>query len=90
LLLRKCGDVTPLLHAMRIGKSHNDVAIILLGAFSRYINHLTDEDLKVTVNAPNLYPLIYIGPSRNLEPEHCSKLSVGATLSTAHSLTPYI
>ncbi|KAK7470743.1 hypothetical protein VKT23_002163 [Stygiomarasmius scandens] len=46
LLLRKCGDVTPLLHAMRIGKSHNDVAIILLGAFSRYINHLTDEDLK--------------------------------------------
>ncbi|KAF5369836.1 hypothetical protein D9758_001133 [Tetrapyrgos nigripes] len=46
LLLRKCGDVTPLLHAMRIGKSHNDVAIILLGAFSRYINHLTDEDVK--------------------------------------------
>ncbi|THV08644.1 hypothetical protein K435DRAFT_740905 [Dendrothele bispora CBS 962.96] len=46
LLLRKCGDVTPLLHAMRIGKSHNDVAIILLGAFSRYINHLTDGDLQ--------------------------------------------
>ncbi|GAW07655.1 hypothetical protein LENED_009663 [Lentinula edodes] len=29
LLLRKWGDVTPLLHAMRIGKSHRDVAIIL-------------------------------------------------------------
>ncbi|KAI3612582.1 hypothetical protein WG66_009907 [Moniliophthora roreri] len=32
LLLRKCGDATPLLHAMRIGQSHRDVAIVLLGA----------------------------------------------------------
>lgn len=45
LLLRKTGDVTPLLHAMRIGQSHRDVAIVLLGAFSRYINHLSDEDI---------------------------------------------
>jgi hypothetical protein len=30
---------------MRIGQSHRDVAIILLGAFSRYINHLQDEDI---------------------------------------------
>ncbi|KAG5716525.1 hypothetical protein E4T56_gene16327 [Termitomyces sp. T112] len=45
LLLRKTGDATPLLHAMRIGQSHRDVAIILLGAFSRYINHLNDEDI---------------------------------------------
>jgi hypothetical protein len=30
---------------MRIGQSHRDVAIILLGAFSRYINHLSDEDI---------------------------------------------
>ncbi len=29
---------------MRI--EHKDVAIILLGAFSRYINHLQDEDLE--------------------------------------------
>jgi len=29
---------------MRIGKSHHDVAITLLGAFSRYINHLEPED----------------------------------------------
>jgi len=35
LLLRKTGDATPLLHAMRIGQSHRDVAIVLLGAFSR-------------------------------------------------------
>ena len=29
---------------MRIGKSHHDVAITLLGAFSRYINHLEEQD----------------------------------------------
>ncbi|KAF8639439.1 hypothetical protein AX16_010294 [Volvariella volvacea WC 439] len=45
LLLRKTGDATPLLHAMRIGKTHRDVAIVLLGAFSRWINHLDDEDM---------------------------------------------
>lgn len=43
LLLRKNGDVTPLLHSMRIG--HQDVAIVLLGAFSRYINNLQDEEM---------------------------------------------
>ncbi|KAJ3559825.1 hypothetical protein NM688_g89 [Phlebia brevispora] len=43
LLLRKTGDVTPLLHAMRVG--HQDVAIILLGAFSRYINNLQDDEI---------------------------------------------
>lgn len=43
LLLRKTGDATPLLHAMRIG--HQDIAIILLGAFSRYINNLQDEEM---------------------------------------------
>lgn len=30
---------------MRIGKSHQDVAIILVGAFSRYVNNLQDEDI---------------------------------------------
>ncbi|KAK1236745.1 hypothetical protein PQX77_000101 [Marasmius sp. AFHP31] len=46
LLLRKWGDVTPLLHAMRIGNSHKEVAIVLLGAFSRYINYLDESDLQ--------------------------------------------
>ncbi|KAJ8502434.1 hypothetical protein ONZ45_g11765 [Pleurotus djamor] len=46
LLLRKTGDATPLLHAMRIGQSHRDVAIVLLGAFSRWINHLQDDEIK--------------------------------------------
>ncbi|KAI0721908.1 hypothetical protein C8T65DRAFT_565432 [Cerioporus squamosus] len=43
-LVKKSGDVTPLIHALRI--EHTDMAIILLGAFSRYINHLQDEDLQ--------------------------------------------
>jgi hypothetical protein len=45
LLLRKSGDATPLLHAMRIGQSHRDVAIVLLGAFSRYVNYLQDDEI---------------------------------------------
>ncbi|KAF7983861.1 hypothetical protein HWV62_18188 [Athelia sp. TMB] len=45
LLLRKSGDATPLLHAMRIGQSHRDVAVILLGSFSRYVNHLQDDEV---------------------------------------------
>ncbi|KII94778.1 hypothetical protein PLICRDRAFT_99080 [Plicaturopsis crispa FD-325 SS-3] len=43
LLLRKTGNATPLLHAMRIGESHRDIAILLLGAFSRWVNHLEDD-----------------------------------------------
>lgn len=43
LLVRRSGGVTPLLHAMRIGKSHRDVAIILIGAFSRFVNHFEDD-----------------------------------------------
>ena len=42
--MKKSGDVTPLIPAMRI--EHTDMAIVLLGAFSRYINHLQDEDLQ--------------------------------------------
>ncbi|KZT74442.1 hypothetical protein DAEQUDRAFT_734747 [Daedalea quercina L-15889] len=44
LLVRRHGGTTPLVHAMRCGKSHQDVSIVILGAFSRYINHLSDED----------------------------------------------
>lgn len=45
LLLRRTGDATPLLHAIRIGASHKEVAIILTGAMSRFVNHLEDEDM---------------------------------------------
>lgn len=43
LLLRTSGGQTPLVHAIRIG--NKEVAIVLLGAFSRYINHLDDADV---------------------------------------------
>ncbi|KAH9853810.1 hypothetical protein C2E23DRAFT_820584 [Lenzites betulinus] len=43
-LVQKSGDATPLIHAMRI--EHTDMAIILLGAFSRYINNLQDDDFE--------------------------------------------
>lgn len=45
--MRKTGDATPLLHAMRIGQSHRDIAIVLLGAFSRWINHLDDNEVQL-------------------------------------------
>ncbi|KAJ6459176.1 hypothetical protein C8R47DRAFT_1328019 [Mycena vitilis] len=35
---------TPLNHAIDCGASHRGVALLLLGMFSRYINHLSDED----------------------------------------------
>jgi len=32
---------------MRIGQSHRDIAILLLGAFSRWINHLDDREVQL-------------------------------------------
>ncbi|KAJ7904430.1 hypothetical protein B0H14DRAFT_2328319, partial [Mycena olivaceomarginata] len=46
LLVRMSGGITPLLHAMRLGQSHREVAIILLGAFSRWVNHIEDDQLE--------------------------------------------
>ncbi|KAJ7937135.1 hypothetical protein B0H13DRAFT_2226543 [Mycena leptocephala] len=34
------------LHAMRLGQSHRDVAVILLGAFSRWVNHLEGDQVE--------------------------------------------
>jgi len=31
---------------MRIGESHRDVAIILVGALSRFVNNLEEDDLR--------------------------------------------
>ncbi|KAF7331985.1 hypothetical protein MKEN_00078800 [Mycena kentingensis (nom. inval.)] len=45
LLVRMSGGITPLLHAMRLGQSHREVAVILLGAFSRWVNHLEDDQM---------------------------------------------
>lgn len=38
MLIDKIGGTTPLLHCLRLGASHRDVAIMLVGALSRYIN----------------------------------------------------
>ncbi|KAI0269162.1 hypothetical protein BC834DRAFT_967815 [Gloeopeniophorella convolvens] len=56
-LIRPSGGTTPLIHTMRIGKSHHDVAIILLGAYSRYINHLEEEDFAKKETRSNLVSL---------------------------------
>lgn len=48
---------------MRIGQSHRDVAVVLLGSFSRWVNHLEDEDMlkertkKILKALSNLVPL---------------------------------
>ncbi|KAJ6538597.1 hypothetical protein B0H10DRAFT_2140615 [Mycena sp. CBHHK59/15] len=46
LLIRMSGGITPLLHAMRLGQSHRDVAIVLLGAFSRWVNYVEDDQME--------------------------------------------
>ncbi|KAH7105712.1 hypothetical protein BKA62DRAFT_690643 [Auriculariales sp. MPI-PUGE-AT-0066] len=44
LLLRRTQGSTPLLHALRLGATHREVAIVLIGAFSRFVNHLEPDD----------------------------------------------
>ncbi|KJA29974.1 hypothetical protein HYPSUDRAFT_32019 [Hypholoma sublateritium FD-334 SS-4] len=44
LLLQSIGGETPLIHAIRTG--NKDVAIVLLGAFSRWVNYLEDSELE--------------------------------------------
>ncbi|KAG8934410.1 hypothetical protein FRC02_010044 [Tulasnella sp. 418] len=45
LLLHKTGDATPLHHAMRIGPSHGDIAILLVEAMCRWVTNLEDKDM---------------------------------------------
>lgn len=44
LLLQKNAGQFPILYAARIGPGHRDVVILLIGALSRYVNQLDDED----------------------------------------------
>ncbi|GAA5984101.1 hypothetical protein JCM10908_006051 [Rhodotorula pacifica] len=39
------GQPLPLVYAMRIGKSHSEMAIVLVGAMSRRVNDTTDDEL---------------------------------------------
>ncbi|ORY35857.1 hypothetical protein BCR39DRAFT_596451 [Naematelia encephala] len=46
LLLAKNAGEFPIVYAARIGESHRDIVILLVGALSRYVNHLEDEDFE--------------------------------------------
>jgi hypothetical protein len=46
LLLQKNAGEFPIVYAGRIGKSHKDIVILLIGALSRYVNYLDDEDFE--------------------------------------------
>ncbi|WVW81087.1 hypothetical protein I302_103078 [Kwoniella bestiolae CBS 10118] len=46
LLLQKNGNEFPILYATRLGERWRDVVILLVGALSRYVNHLDPEDFE--------------------------------------------
>jgi hypothetical protein len=46
LLLQKNAGEFPIVYAGRIGKTHRDIVILLIGALSRYVNYLEDEDFE--------------------------------------------
>lgn len=46
LLLQKNAGEFPIVYAGRIGAGHRDIVILLIGAFSRYVNYLEDEDFE--------------------------------------------
>ncbi|KAK6906830.1 hypothetical protein L486_04446 [Kwoniella mangroviensis CBS 10435] len=46
LLLQKNGNEFPILYATRLGERWRDVVILLVGALSRYVNHLNAEDFE--------------------------------------------
>ena len=50
LLLRKVGDSTPLVHAMRLGKEYDGIAIVLVGAMSKWVNNMDENTLKSAHN----------------------------------------
>lgn len=65
LLLQKNAGEFPIVYAGRIGKSHRDIVILLIGALSRYVNYLDDEDFekketKATLKAlSKLFPTLF-------------------------------
>jgi hypothetical protein len=46
LLLQKNAGEFPIVYASRIGMTHRDIVVLLVGALSRYVNHLEDEDFE--------------------------------------------
>lgn len=43
LLVTPHGGIQPLVHCLRLGKSHQDIAILLTGALSRFVNHIPSD-----------------------------------------------
>ncbi|CAK9786642.1 uncharacterized protein COLE_02484 [Cutaneotrichosporon oleaginosum] len=46
MLLQKNASEFPVVYAARIGPSHRDVLILIVGAFSRFVNQLDEEDFQ--------------------------------------------
>ncbi|KAL1409785.1 hypothetical protein Q8F55_003782 [Vanrija albida] len=46
LLLQKNATDFPIIYAARIGPSHREIVILMIGAFSRYVNQLEEDDFK--------------------------------------------
>lgn len=46
LLLQKNAGELPIVYASRIGRTHRDVVVLLIGALSRYVNRLDEEDFE--------------------------------------------
>ncbi|QRV91092.1 alpha-amylase [Ceratobasidium sp. AG-Ba] len=68
VLLRRVNNTSPLEHAMRIG--HTDMAVLILGMFSRWINYLDEEDFarkKVMINLNAIRVNLRFAISRGLQ-----------------------
>ena len=50
LLLKKSDKSTPLVYSMKLGESHRQITILILGALSRWANRLTEADLADKAN----------------------------------------
>ncbi|KAF8605172.1 hypothetical protein BDV93DRAFT_522033 [Ceratobasidium sp. AG-I] len=76
VLLRRVNNTSPLEHAMRIG--HTDMAILIVGMFSRWINYLDEEDFakkKVMINLNAIRINLRFAISRGLQHNQPSLIS---------------
>lgn len=86
LLLQKHGGEFPIVYASRIGPTHRDVVILLVGAFSRYVNNLDEDDFKKKETLNTLKALranVGLSSSACANPRHQLKLAIDNALATA-------
>lgn len=43
--MKKSDGITPLLYSMKLGQTHRDITILIVGALSRWVNRLTDAEV---------------------------------------------